>query len=66
MFHEDSVASVRFGFADVVSVQMLPWDDPNIMKHLSRARLALGGFVHEAVEAYLRSLPTGVVRQVTR
>lgn len=66
VFHEDSVASVRFGFADVVSVQMLPWDDPNVMKHLSRARLALGGFVHEAVEAYLRSLPTGVVRQVTR
>jgi hypothetical protein len=65
VFHEGSVASVRFGFADVVSVQMLPWDDPNVMKHLSRARLALGGFVHEAVEAYLLSLPHGVVRQVT-
>jgi hypothetical protein len=62
--HEDTVGSVRFGFADVVSVQMLPWDDPNVMKHLRRARIALGGFVHEAVDAYLKALPKGVVRQV--
>jgi hypothetical protein len=52
---------VRFGFTDAVSVQMLPWEDPNVMKHLSRARLALGGFVHEAVDAYLNALPPGVV-----
>ncbi len=62
--HEDTVGSVRFGFADVVSVQMLPWDDPNVMKHLSRARMALGGFVHEGVETYLLSLPPGIVRRV--
>ncbi len=62
--HNDTAGSVRFGFADVVSVQMLPWDDPNVMKHQSRARLALGGFAHEAVEAYLKALPEGVVGQV--
>jgi hypothetical protein len=60
--HGDTVKTVRFGFADVVSVQLLPWDDPNVMKHLSRARIALGGFVHEALEAYLRTLPRGVVK----
>jgi hypothetical protein len=62
--HEDTVRSVRFGFADVVSVQMLPWDEPNVMKHLSRARLALGGFVHEAVETYLQALPADIVSRV--
>lgn len=62
--HEETAGSVRFGFADVVSVQMLPWDDPNVMTHLSRARIALGGFVHEAVETYLLALPAGVVRRV--
>jgi hypothetical protein len=62
--HDDTVRSVRFGFADVVSVQMLPWDEPNTIKNLSRARLALGGFVHEAVETYLQALPAGVVSRV--
>lgn len=61
--HEDTVGSVRFGFADVVSVHMLPWNDPNVMKHLSRARMALGGFAHEAVDTYLKALPPGVVQQ---
>lgn len=60
--HDDTVRTVRFGFADAVSVHLLPWDDPDVMKHLSRARMALGGFVHEALEAYMRSLPPGVVK----
>jgi hypothetical protein len=48
--HDDTAGSVRFGFAHVVSVQMLPWDGPNVMKHRRRGRLALGAFGHEAVE----------------
>jgi hypothetical protein len=60
--HGETAASVRFGFADVVAVRMLPdvTANPDLMKTLSGAKIALGGFVLEAVEAYLRSLPPGV------
>ncbi|HEV7529037.1 MAG TPA: hypothetical protein VGO29_09085 [Solirubrobacteraceae bacterium] len=61
----ETVGSVRFGFADLVGLQLLPWgEEADAIKKLSRARIALGGFVHEAVDAYLKSLPHGVVRRI--
>jgi hypothetical protein len=62
--HDGTAKAVRFGFADVVAEEFLPWEEErNLMKHLSRALLALGGFAHEAIDAYLNALPPGVVRR---
>jgi hypothetical protein len=62
----ETAGSVRFGFADLVGLQLLPWsEEADAIKKLSRARIALGGFVHEAVDAYLKALPHGVLSCVS-
>jgi hypothetical protein len=56
-------STVRFGFADEVTVQLAGlFDDRKLLKALSEARIALGHFVFAAVAEYVRSLPRGVVR----
>jgi hypothetical protein len=63
--HDGTFRTVRFGFADVVAEEFLPWEEErDLMKHLSRALLALGGFAHEALDAYLEGLPLGVVQRI--
>ncbi len=64
--HDGTVKTVRFGFADVVAEEFLPWEEEDdLMKHLSRALLALGGFAHKAINAYFRALPADVVQRIT-
>lgn len=50
-------ATVRFGFADEVAVQLLPdiVKNPEEIKKLSGARIALGFFAHATIDAYLRA-----------
>jgi hypothetical protein len=63
--HDGTVKTLRFGFADVVAQEFLPWEEErDLMKHLSRALLALGGFAQKAISAYFKALPPGVVQRI--
>jgi hypothetical protein len=56
-------ATVRFGFADEVGVQLVGlFDNRDLIEKLSTARVALSEFVCAAVEQYLESRQPGVVR----
>jgi hypothetical protein len=59
----ETQAKERFGFADGVAVQLLPdiVKNPDEIKKLSAARIALGAFVRAAIAAYMHGLPAGVV-----
>jgi hypothetical protein len=59
----ETQAKERFGFADEVAVQLLPdiVENPDEIKKLAEARIALGTFVRAAIAAYMYSLPAGVV-----
>lgn len=62
---DGTVKTLRFSFADVVVEEFLPWEEePDLMKHLSRALLALGGFSRNALSAYFKVLPPGVVQRI--
>jgi hypothetical protein len=60
---EDTIGSVRFEFADEVGVQMLPdiVDDPDVIKELGDATVALGLFMHGALLQYVESRPPGTI-----
>lgn len=60
----ESPAQVRFGFADEVALHLLPdiVENPDEVKKLSGARIALGEFICAAVAAYMKSLDAGVVQ----
>jgi len=51
----ETYAKTRFHFADVVSVQLLPdiTENPDEIKKLSEASIALGFFAFRAIETYL-------------
>jgi hypothetical protein len=59
----ETQAKERFGFADEVAVQLLPdiVENPDEIKKLAAARIALGAFARAAIAAYIQNLPAGVV-----
>jgi hypothetical protein len=59
----ETQAKERFGFADEVVVQLLPdiVTNPDEVKKLAAARIALGAFVSAAIAAYMQGLSAGVV-----
>ena len=61
---EDSIGSVRFEFADEVGVQLLPdiVNNPDVMKALGDATIALGLFMHGALLQYVTARQTGSIR----
>jgi hypothetical protein len=61
---DDTIGSVRFDFADEVGVQLLPdiVSDPDLMKKLSDATVALGLFMHGAVLQYVKARHPGAIR----
>jgi hypothetical protein len=56
-------ASVRFRFADEVGVQLVGlFENRDLVKALSAARIALGEFVCAAMRRYMKGLGAGIVR----
>jgi hypothetical protein len=59
-YTDDALLSVRFRFADEVTVQWLPpEEDSALLERLSQSGMALTRYVQRAVGAYLDSLPPG-------
>jgi hypothetical protein len=59
----ETKASVRFGFADEVGVQLVGlFENRHLVKALSAARIALGEFVCAAMQRYGNGLDAGIVR----